>query len=80
MVIFTDAELVKLMKSFYNPVMDSSGQIKYKIKKLPVQYCVSCYHLGNGCNTQDTICRTMAQEWPFSLQRKDLNNLGYEAI
>ena len=59
----TDAEIVKLTDD---------------IKIDTVIYCASCTHAGNGCDTQDTVCRVVAQAYPIALTRKDLNNLCYE--
>ena len=59
----TDPELVKL-----------ADNIKADI----VIWCASCIHAGNGCNTQDTVCRVVAWAYPISLTRKDLNNYLYE--
>lgn len=75
---FSDAKLTKLMRQFFTPLRGTDGQAKYEIKKLPIQWCVTCLNLKHGCDTQNTVCRVVAQEWPFSLQRKELNNLCYE--
>jgi len=58
--------------------MTDAEIIKYQ-KTDCILFCSSCSWVDKGCNTQDTICRTVAEHYPIALTRKDLNNLCYSS-
>ncbi len=68
-----DIEIIEIQSKIFKQLPDMTY-----IQLRPLFcYCASCSWADKGCNIQNTICRTVAENQPITLTRKDLNNLVY---